>query len=355
MRPALRWSLVAALLLAALLAVLGAGIAWSIRSEGGTAWLLARVPGLTVQVPRGALLDGDFAAQRVQWRGGDGTLIVIDRLAWEGLRVARADTPSHWLRLSFAKLSARRVSVQPGPGPKEKQPAREPGDLGMPFALRADALAIDELRLPALGDTPLLGITARLPLGDAQGAPHRIERLHAQWDRVQGDATLQLATRKPFALQASVQLRPATGSAPTLPWQATLDARGPLSQLQLTAALRGTAPAGKPAPALDAQATLTPFAAWPIAALSARTQALDLSSLASGLPSTAIFGDATIRSEALNRPIAVALRLDNHGAGLWNEGKLPLRRLVTELGVRLDASSGVQVRSFDIELGSAQQ
>src|SRR5436309_138166 len=162
MRPALRWSLVAALLLVALLAVLGAGIAWSIRSEGGTAWLLARVPGLTVQVPRGALLDGDFAAQRVQWRGGDGTL--------------------------------------------------------------------------------------------------------------------QLATRKPFALQASVQLHPATGSAPTLPWQATLDARGPLPQLQLTAALRGTAPAGKPAPALDAQATLTPFAAWPIAALSARTKALGLSS-----------------------------------------------------------------------------
>src|SRR5207247_10843668 len=137
---------------------------------------------------------------------------------------------------------------------------------------------------------------------------------------------------------------PASGSAPRRPWQATLDARGPLSQLQLTAALRGTAPAGKPAPALDAQATLTPFAAWPIAALSARTQSLDLSSLASGLPSTAIFGDATIRSEALDRPIAVALRLDNHGAGLWNEGKLPLRRLATDRRGRPGASSGVQGR-----------
>src|SRR3989442_1966907 len=144
MRPALRWSLVAALLLVALLAVLGAGIAWSVRSEGGTAWLLARVPGLTVQVPRGALLDGDFAARRVEWRGADGTRVVIDELAWQGLQVARSNVPSHWLQLSFAKLSARRVSVLPGPGPKEKQPAREPGDLGMPFALRADALAIDE-------------------------------------------------------------------------------------------------------------------------------------------------------------------------------------------------------------------
>ncbi|HEV8314962.1 MAG TPA: translocation/assembly module TamB domain-containing protein, partial [Burkholderiaceae bacterium] len=61
------------------------------------------------------------------------------------------------------------------------------------------------------------------------------------------------------------------------------------------------------------------------------------------------------RSEALDRPIAVALRLDNRSAGLWNEGKLPLRRLVTELGGRPDASSGVQVSSFDIELGSTQQ
>src|SRR5207249_3511869 len=135
-----------------------------------------------------------------------------------------------------------------------------------------------------------------LALGDAQGATHRIERLHAQWDRVQGDATLQLATRKPFAVQGNVQLRPASGSTPTLPWQASLDARGPLAQLQLAAALRGTAPAGKPAPALDAQATLTPFAAWPIAALSARTQALDLSSLARRLPSPAIRGDAAIPS-----------------------------------------------------------
>ncbi|HEV8314293.1 MAG TPA: hypothetical protein VGQ23_14605, partial [Burkholderiaceae bacterium] len=64
MRPALRWSLVAALLIAALLAVLGTGIAWALRSEPGTAWLLAQVPGLQIQSPRGALLDGDFAAQR---------------------------------------------------------------------------------------------------------------------------------------------------------------------------------------------------------------------------------------------------------------------------------------------------
>ena len=71
----------------ALLALLGAcalaalallATAWSLRTPSGSAWLLARVPGLQVDSPSGALL-GDFAARSLRlqlpesleiWAGG---------------------------------------------------------------------------------------------------------------------------------------------------------------------------------------------------------------------------------------------------------------------------------------------
>jgi translocation and assembly module TamB len=351
---ALRWTLVSVLVALLLVATLIGAFAFGVHSERGSAWLLARVPGLQVQSPRGALLDGDFAAARVTWQGADGTMLVIDDLAWHGLTVVRSRAPSQWLNVSLAKLSARRIALRPGATRGEAKPAGEPHDLGLPVALRIAALDVAELRIAALGDTPISGLAAqRLTLSD--GGEHRVDALHAQWDRVRADASLRVATRAPFALQAQVRLASAAGTAPALPWAAQLDAHGTLAQVELAARLRATAPAGKPAPSLDAQARITPFAAWPIASLQASTRALDLSVLGSALPATALDGRADVHGEGLDKPVAVSLQLDNAAAGLWNEGKLPLRHVVTELRGRLDGGTGVELHSFDIEVGSARQ
>jgi translocation and assembly module TamB len=344
-------------LFAAFALVLAAGaLVWAVRSESGTAWLLARVPGLEVTAPRGALLGGDFAAARVQWRGGDGTLVVIDELAWQGLSIGFENQETPPWRVSFERISARRIEFKPAPSTAPAKTPSEPSDLSvLPASIRIGALAIAELRTPALGDKPMTGIAARMALNDDRGREHRIDGIRAQWDRAQFDGDLHIATAKPFAMKSTLHARPAPGSAPAMPWIALVDARGPLARLQLAASLSAAAPPGRNAPSLDAKATVAPFAAWPIASLELSTEALDLSVLSSALPGTALWARATVSSEGLNKPVLVALQLDNRAAGPWNEGKLPLRHAVTDLRGQLDAKSGIELRSFALDLGSAQQ
>jgi len=75
-----RWRVAVAALAASGL-VLASGLLWLTRSETGSAWLLARVPGLTLAGSRGSLAGGAFAAERIELRMGSRTLSV-QRLAW---------------------------------------------------------------------------------------------------------------------------------------------------------------------------------------------------------------------------------------------------------------------------------
>ena len=65
----LRLLLPVAVVLAVVAAVLGAiagGGWWLARTEGGTRWLLAQVPGVSVEGWRGALLDERLGADRLR-------------------------------------------------------------------------------------------------------------------------------------------------------------------------------------------------------------------------------------------------------------------------------------------------
>src|SRR5689334_18173106 len=148
---ALLW-LVALLLVAAVLAI-GALLA-ALRSERGSAWLLSHVPGLEVSAPRGALL-GDFSAARVQWRGSDDALLVIDGLQWQNLSLRYLSDSQPHVSVSFDRLAARRVEFKPGTTPASSEPMQAPSDLSSPIELHILALSLGELRLSALGDKPL--------------------------------------------------------------------------------------------------------------------------------------------------------------------------------------------------------
>ncbi len=113
------------------------------------------------------------------------------------------------------------------------------------------------------------------------------------------------------------------------------------------------APSAAALPSVDVQATLLPFADWPLGALQARTQALDLSALASGLPKTRIDASASATSSAADRPVGVALDLRNALPGRWDEARLPVRSAKVDVRARLDDVSTVELPTLDVQLGNA--
>ena len=356
-RRGLVW-LAAVLALLALLAAL-AGVAWwSVRSERGSAWLLSLVPGLQVDGPRGALLGGDFDAQRVVIRlpGGKDT-VTVTGLAWRGLRIARASSP-RWLHVTLASLEMRRLDLAFAPG-GDATPPTPPADLRLPIEFELTALQVGELHASALGAQPLRELHARLHLGADGGAEHRLEQLALTWDRLQASGDARIASVAPMRLNASLQL--VQSAAAALPaWTASATLAGPLAEPVLQATLRADAPtrgneaAARPAQSLDAHATLRPFARWPLGELRASVRALDLSGFASAAPATALTGEAVATSSAADQPATVSIVLNNELPGRWSDARLPLHRLVLKLVGRPDQPGALTLQDLAAELGTPE-
>ena len=367
-----RWGLWTAVLgllsLALLVGALGAGLWWAVRSEAGSAWVVARLPGIEVTAPRGVLL-GDFETGRVVVKLSGNDQIVLTGLGWRGLRLARSDTPGLWARVSFAELHASRIEVllTPSDGPMSA-----PTRLHLPVQVDVAALQVGALYVGALGDNPLRDLHARVQLGTGDGAEHRIDALSAAWDRLQARGAARIATHAPFTIalkldvsQAQAATPPASGSAPATPpasppidlaaWHAAVALAGPLAAPTLNASVQSPATATHPAQSLSAQAGLRPFAAWPLADLQAQTRALDLSALSRSAPVTALTGQVTVQSTAIDRPISAQIALSNDVAGRWNDGFVPLRHLKAQLSGRADDPSTVELKRFDAEFGTQAQ
>lgn len=368
------------LLVIALLAVIAVplGLFAGLRSEAGTAWLLARTPGLSATGLRGALLGDRFSAERIRWLiPGTGDLLVLEDAAWEGLQVSRSLDAGQWVAVRMARLQARRATLTLAPRPPSTTPSAPPASLRLPVAVRIEALAIGEFRTAALGEQPLRDIAASLALGTEGGARHRIDGLQLSWDRLQARGSLQIGSDGPLPLHVQLQLAPtAAAAAAAAPasaaasgatqagapavtprslldeWQADLRLSGPLARTSLRAQVqRGGTVA--PTTLLDADAVLLPFAAWPLAELQARTRDLDLAAFASAAPRTALTGQATVSSTGMDQAASADVALDNTAAGLWNEGKLPLRSLRLRVQARPDRPQVATIDRFEAELGSA--
>jgi translocation and assembly module TamB len=334
-----------------LVLVAAAGTAWLLRSEAGAAWILARLPGVRVLEPRGAL-SPDFAARRVEIDlpappGGRPGRITIEQPRWRGLQIGLASGP-HWLRLVADDIQADRVEVVPAGGAAASAP---PESLVLPVELELRRVAVAELSIAPLGSTPLRELSLRLHAGADHASLHRIDALSLRWQQIELAGSARIDSRKPFATALSLEAKaPAAGQAPA--WQARLQLTGPLAELRAQAQLAVEAARGKPPASLDAKATLRPFAAWPLAELEARTRGLDLSSIDPAWPVTALSGLAQLRSEAADRPAVIEAEIVNARAGRWSDGALPVRHLTVDVRARPDDARQLEVHAFDAQLGS---
>ncbi len=340
---ALRWALWSALGVLLLAALVG-GIGWVATTQPGVQWGLGRVPGLQVEGLQGSFGGGPFAAKRLHYRQGE-LEITIDDLRWRDLRWRLRPREGSLAGLVIEAPSARRVEVRTGPASAPGAPAQPPASLRLPVELELRQAAIDELHID--DQAPLTELRAELlHLGQDNGLLHRVRGLRANRDGLALAADGSIGAIAPMAVELQARVRNPDDAG--LPWLAELNAKGPLARLELGALWHGAsaaavaAPAGAPASAAAAaaasasasaardpgtlriDATLTPFAAWPLAALVANAQALDLSAFNAALPQTRLSGKADVHGSGAKEPLQVALELANALPGRLDASRLPI-------------------------------
>ena len=329
-------------------AVLAAGVAgWLLlRSEAALPWLLSRVPGLAAEGVQGSLGSGRIGVQQLRWQGAAGRL-QIDALQIDGLQWTLRTAPGPWLGLRADALKADRVQWASAPGDAAAPAAAPPDSLALPLALQTP-LAVGRLQVDALPE--LQGLSLQLELGADAGRQHRVSALALQTAGVQlRDGDLRIDSRAPLALAARLSLSGELGgdaSAPR-PWQAELQADGPLQRLALKGRLLSDEAA-----AVDLDAALAPFARWPLARLQLRTEALDLSRLDARLPQTLLRGHADLTGGD-GAPLQVDLQLDNERPGRWNEGRLPLRQIEARLQGDLAQPDVLTIAALSVQAADA--
>ncbi|MDI4634019.1 translocation/assembly module TamB domain-containing protein [Pelomonas sp. V22] len=313
--------------------VLGAyGLA---STESGSAWLLARLPGVQVQAPQGSLL-GSFSARQVHVALPGGDSLDLRGLRWQDL------TLGVWARrLTIASLEAERLAYQSAPK-VTSTPLQAPADLRLPLELAVARVSIGELVVPGLEQQPLREISGALSLG----TQHRLQLKRLHWDRLTLAGELQLGADSPLPLQGQVQLKD-DGTAGR-PWEAQATLSGQLSSIATALSLQAEGQS------LRAQAQVLPFAAWPLAALQAQVERLDLAALYSQAPRTALTGQAELKASGWQQPAQLLAHLSNGLAGRWDQGRLPLRTVQLSLQAPPQHPDQLQLQSLELELGDGR-
>jgi len=196
-------------------------------TEGGSRWLLARVPGLEVNDFQGRLA-GSWQASRLSWvDAGNRVEVQAPLLNWSPACLLRAT-------LCINQLHAQRIDMAfaPSDQPAESGPLQLPA-LRLPVAIELGEVKVGQLRLDGsdlLGDLHLAAHWTTTGL--------RVDSLQLQRDdlqlNLQGD--VQPEGDWPVQLQGQVQLPAVEGQA----WQLALTAKGELQKsLELDATSSG--------------------------------------------------------------------------------------------------------------------
>lgn len=337
-------------LLILLLGAVAGAISWVLTTEGGTQWLLQRVPGLQVKNFQGALLGGRWKADslRLEWGGGK-QWVLIEDLTVDGMQWQFRPHPSAWAALQVQRLAARKVTVQPGPPSKEAPPL--PPEIRPPLQLSLAAASIDELVIE--GRDPVRKMTLQgLTIDPRPNAGHAVERFGFEGFTLAVDGALRIANAEPYAIKADARLRPLKDPEAPL-WAAVVQAGGTVADLDLSATLRGRALPGREPPQADVRAGLRPLQTWPLTRLDARTEALDLSALLAKAPQTKLSGRAVLSGGADKQPLTAKVDIENAQPGRWNEGRLPVSKLALELRGQLDRPDLLELSRFDVTLADA--
>ncbi len=355
LRLGLRLLLMPALVLLLLLLVLASAtgtLRWMLVNEAGTRFLLTHLPWIESRGFEGALFGDHWRADRMvlSWAGGKQS-ITLEGLAAEGLQWHWRPSAQAWVGLDMRSLKVRRAVIVTGP-PSGK-PHTVPHDLGAPLQFTLAEGRIERLEIDQLA--PVQGVVVQgLAIDPRPEAKHIVQRVSGEWQGILISAGASIGHATPLALEADATLSPAQGAeAPA--WAAVLRANGGLAKLALTGTLRGVPRGAREAPAVDLRAALRPFEAWPLESLQLQTRALDLSALNIKAPQTRLSGAAEIVASARTAPLSARIKLDNAEPGRWNEGRLPLRRLVAELQGRLDHLDTVELSRFELDLADVRQ
>ena len=106
--------------------VLLLALTWALKTEGGTAYVLAKVPGLSLSNARGSLL-GEFDVDRAELLlPGSDDRIVLEHLQWRGVRLGWNRSPLLWGEVLADRLAVRRLRVQQRPVRAPRRRSRPP-------------------------------------------------------------------------------------------------------------------------------------------------------------------------------------------------------------------------------------
>ncbi len=296
-------------------------------TNAGSAWLLRQIPGVQVEAPQGALL-GAFAARRVDLQFG-ANHIRLDGVRWSEPSVG-------WKSLAFDQLSADEVALELAPS---KTKAEAPTDLLLPLELNVSHLTVTRLRQ---GNLLLQDIAGRVSLGAEE---HNADLTHLRWEKLELSGKARIATHGDMALHAQAQARDAN-------WNGEAQLDGPLNTLNVKAWLEQSHQR------LQLAGQVKPFAAWPLNALQARAEDLDLQALSASLPKTKLSGEAQIESKGWDQVAQLSAQFTNAAAGRWDQQALPVQSLSLRAQARPDqvqSLQGLQVDHFEARLGSAKQ
>lgn len=316
-----------------LLAGAGAGLAWTLKTAPGTAWLLGqlqqRVPGLVVRDAQGSLL-GDFSARELRIDWGSGQLQLLG-LSWQGLTLQPGTLTLHARRLA---ADTARLQLQPS-----DTPSTTPTDLASPVAVTLDSVQL--ARLEMAGQAPMTGLQGRVLL--ARQGEHRIELQSLRWQQLQLRGSAQVGTQAPLVTHARLDLASTEGA--DFAWAGQARADGPLALLKLGAELQAARQT------LKLEAQLLPFAAWPLQTLDAKAQDLNLAALHPAWPRTALSGQVHLAGgEQPGAEALLALELHNGAAGRWDQGQLPVQNLQLALTGRPDQPAQLRLTQLQADL-----
>ena len=329
MRRSLRILRASLIGLALVLVLASAFIAWLLNRPSGGAWLMAHLPGVQIEAPQGSL-RGEFRARRllITWPGGTAEL---RGLRWKGLGL----TASSGLLLA-EELSVDELNIRSqGSG----EPLTPPPDLSLPLGVQIASVHIARLSWAA-DQPPLLDLQARVDL--PRRGTHRIEITSARWQHLTMTAKARIDSAAPLQTDATLTVR--QSEATELPWTAVAAVTGPLARLKAKAELEAAHQT------LKAAGDVQPFAPWPVNALQLQADKLDLAALMPGLPRTALTGTAQLQAPGRSAEATLQADLRNTAAGRWDQGALPVNRLVLALAGRPDQLDSLRLTALDAEL-----
>ena len=345
------WGLLAGVVALALLAP--AGLWWAFKHQpAALPWLLLRIPGLSVEGVQGTPGSGQIQVRQLSWQApaAPGQVAQGGRLAITGLAVELAPLgwrpyPGAWVSLHLPRVTADRVAWRSSTDAGGALQA--PASLRLPLTIQIDQLLVRQL---VIDDQPAItGLTARLGLGLAQGARHRVDDLALAWQGSGLAGSAQIESTAPLAVQAVL----AAQRNGTAPWAALLRLQGPLARLDATLALAGRPAGAARPPALTARAQLLPFERWPLGTLSLATEALDLSALLPGWPQTALSGQAQVQSSGLDQPASARITLANALPGAWDQHRLPLSQLALTARGKPQPADPLSIDQMEAQLAGA--